>query len=784
MTRALWKILKGGLVGAGILLGVALVLAVSLWLFPGLLLNDGIVPRVVRWGAKDRVRWTKLHVHARSLSFFRKELVVSASHLCLEIPDEAKGCIAAVDLDAIVNLSNLKLALAVPRLAVVDADLSVTLPEGESPPRDAPDGTRRTLLPAPPTGLARVTFGDIDVSARSLELVSSGSRANGALRLTGRASGGAAEWRLEGRGTYATATDRWELGAHATLASLHSLWFGPYRASVVADADNAGVGAVHATVEASSKTEREVDFEVAGRYEGPKGRAVSARTRGSLSPERLRGVLDGRGARLTSEVRDVLAMGCKYDVAVTAGNRPEREIALDCPLRLSNRFPELKNAFFQDVLRTMNVTLKTRLFAEDLPFGRVRGDVSAAVDPFFEKSREGSLRVATRIEGKIADFPKDWKIAASAGFRSTHFQKIVQLVRKQAWAVPEPFASLDGTVEIGTDGDAKLEDSGGAIPVKLTTRLGSKSQALELDGKGTFSLARKGEAWKSGLDFALSLTNVRLVLPRFGLRAPPKLFPDKRIKATLEDHRRLAAEAQKAKGAALSYHVTVVTPPGKAVELVTDLTEAPLPVHVSLLATPSSALTGSLRVGETPAKLFNRNAVLKRLDLKLTPDEENTEVNGEIQVVYTDYTIRILVLGLLKQPEVKFLSDPPLPEDQVIAVLLFGKKMEALDRSQAESTGNFQSAVADSAVSLASMYLLASTPVESIGYDPVGRVFNAKIRLADGTSLNVGTDMRALNQLGIRKRLGRNWAITTYLEHPLDPVTRSLTAFLEWSRGY
>lgn len=71
-------------------------------------------------------------------------------------------------------------------------------------------------------------------------------------------------------------------------------------------------------------------------------------------------------------------------------------------------------------------------------------------------------------------------------------------------------------------------------------------------------------------------------------------------------------------------------------------------------------------------------------------------------------------------------------------MLLFGRKLDALDAGQAASVGSTGAAVADGAVTLASMYLLASTPVESVGYNPVTRVSTAKIRLADGTSLNVG----------------------------------------------
>ncbi len=112
----------------------------------------------------------------------------------------------------------------------------------------------------------------------------------------------------------------------------------------------------------------------------------------------------------------------------------------------------------------------------------------------------------------------------------------------------------------------------------------------------------------------------------------------------------------------------------------------------------------------------------------------------------------------------------------------------AIDRTltadQASSVGNTRAAVQNNALNLASMYLLASTPVESIGYDPITGSFNAKIKLADGTSVTVGTDFSQVNQLGFRQRLGSNWAINTYVNDPFAVVNRTLTALLEWSVGY
>jgi outer membrane protein W len=75
--------------------------------------------------------------------------------------------------------------------------------------------------------------------------------------------------------------------------------------------------------------------------------------------------------------------------------------------------------------------------------------------------------------------------------------------------------------------------------------------------------------------------------------------------------------------------------------------------------------------------------------------------------------------------------------------------------------GNTQAAIKDGAIGLSSMYVLASTPVESVNYDSGSGVVTARVRLAEGTTLNVGTQSNQVSQVGVRKRLGKHWAVET-----------------------
>jgi hypothetical protein len=119
-----------------------------------------------------------------------------------------------------------------------------------------------------------------------------------------------------------------------------------------------------------------------------------------------------------------------------------------------------------------------------------------------------------------------------------------------------------------------------------------------------------------------------------------------------------------------------------------------------------------------------------------------------------------------------------------LAVLLFGKEPEFLDPDKVQSVENTRAALADGMINLISMYYLASTPVESISYNPVSQSFSAKVNLARGTSLTVGTDPENLGEIGIRRNLGGGWSLETKAAIDEETGTNSGSAMLRWSTSY
>ena len=76
----------------------------------------------------------------------------------------------------------------------------------------------------------------------------------------------------------------------------------------------------------------------------------------------------------------------------------------------------------------------------------------------------------------------------------------------------------------------------------------------------------------------------------------------------------------------------------------------------------------------------------------------------------------------------------------------------------------FVSPAPGSSPTLISLYLFASTPIQSFDYNSSTGIFSAKVKLGEKTSRLVGTSGGKLAAVGVRKRLGKRWAITTELE--------------------
>jgi hypothetical protein len=500
----------------------------------------------------------------------------------------------------------------------------------------------------------------------------------------------------------------------------------------------------------------------------------------------------------------------------------KKELSLQCPLRVKANLAAIpqvpKIKFNSDV----QLILDSKITSNDLldMSESAHGDLKLTLQPtrpLGDASAIGQAFGAVQVHGDWTPVKKShrfsFKTDGEMNLKIDRFEKLVQFLDPTHYAVPAPFDALKGEVELSAK--ANFDENQGDAPITLKTRLSSDhDEKFDLDGSGLLSVQRMSP-FKSHLDFDLVLSDVQIPLPHFDLAIPPALLPDSRIttKAIQKTGDRVGQKAgmrsREPAPSALDYHFTIKT--GKTMRIQTNLAKALIPVDLNLTADKGKDPLGTIRVGKVPLDLLHRKAEVQFIQVELVPPSEKPselakaklnqvrtasgkplseksgekKLSGDLRIDYTDYVIHIELYGTVDEPGYKFESDPPLSDTDIISVLIFGRTAEDLDEVQGQSVGNVQAAAAGRGLDLASLYFLASTPVESVGYDPQTGAVSANFRIADGTSLNVTrSQSEDMQSIGIRKRIGGNWSIVTQQGNPADPSDKSVSALLQWSHRY
>jgi len=529
-----------------------------------------------------------------------------------------------------------------------------------------------------------------------------------------------------------------------------------------------------------------------------------AGTGASGQPTTIEAVLTGTVGAVSPEIRTLALNDCRVHLVL---HDPAAELTTDCPLEIvaeTIQFKQVPKVAFENKFG-LKVTSDFKAADYADPKKPIHAQAKIDLTKFypFGKARQGFTSWGSfAVEGDAVPAKpfKDWQIHSKVDVELAiaEFHDLVEILDKTAYSVPAPFHVLHGDVHFMAKGE--LDPRGGEIPLELHTELHSKEQNLVIDSKGHFKFRKElaeevdpklGHelGYDMNLQLDAALTSIKLMLPHFDLSSFPKLAPDTRIRDEIEAH-------NKSGPGRFSYQIHVTTP-AEPVKIVTNLASAPIPIRADVQLDTKKPPLGKISIETFPVDVFNRQATIENFDLLLEPKKQ--PIDGVVQVVYTDYTVKVVLKGTISDPIYQFTSEPALPEQEVISVLLFGKTSGDLDSDQTDSVGSVRGAAADKSLDLASLYLLAATPIESVGYDPASGAVTAKIKIANGTSLNVaggGPNSSGLQTVGIRKRLGSNFSITTEVtSSQLDQSgglagstaensQKTVSALLEWRHRY
>lgn len=725
------KVLKYTLLGLGSLFMILVFSSIAVWFYPQLFVSESSFQRYVVPHLSERgfaLRYARLDLSAVSLSFWQKKIEVESSNLCFQLArTETENCISDFRVVLVVNLKHFRLhRIQVKNLRVKSDRIDFAI-ENQKNEKSQSDSTEL---------VKKLRFGQLNLQLPRIIIRTADNQIRGALLLTNDDDG----FRFDARATSEnkTAFDRIELTARRDR--LKRIW---------------------------QEADYEVDFNYLSR-----GFVAKLRSEFVYQKTDVQGQIRGE-LRVPSAFPGPLSISdCKFSFTFEGGDDFIEGGGVECHPELSTRQLLRDHRYASSLPQKIRATLLANVARESLSPHDLRGRVKLELDTFandiLDATAVASYEINFSDENSAITFDP---IPVQFGIRIKDFRSFARILNSTRLLIPSPLNVLRGGLNFNAKGELHPDPFSAAFQVAVQTKLNSPGQALDMVASGVFNYkACTPPAENTFVEIKLETANMQVQLPNIDYKNPPAVVPDSRFKL-VRSSRENSAKCE------IAYNFSFKNR-DNPILVSAPLLKNSIPLDVELTAQDDKALDGILSVKNYSTIVFRRRATVEsfRLDLK------KKEVDGNIRVDYTDYRIFISVTGQTQSLHLSFMSDPPLSREEVLSILLFGKKLEGLEPGETGSVRNASAAAKDGALSLASLYIFASTPIESVGYNPNTNGLVTKIKLADGTSLNVGANAQGLTDVGLTRRLSKHWRIQTTLQEPDENAgrNRSASTLLEW----
>ncbi|MBX3017739.1 MAG: translocation/assembly module TamB domain-containing protein [Bdellovibrionaceae bacterium] len=705
----------------------------------------------VRWALATfapqlRLSFDALDLRVESESFWRKHLFVDSEKLCLDLNDPhlIHFCAAKLHIDVKFDFAGFKIRLsAPPTFHLKGGELALTLKPGapaktSDPLAQIPEPSFRGLIGPYQNLIPSEAWGDIVIEMASLDLrFSEGFRLGGAAEI---ANGETPEV------LNASTSLDFDLGEKPLRLHLD--------AAAIADLKAA-------TLKAQLRL--------------PDFHRLSADV---TLAEDLR--IDAK-----AQVRGRTA---KVDVAtdIVAGPRDAR---INTKARLDlERPPFLKS---RDIpLPRIEINQKAHITYRFSP-REYLFDLDSSLDsPSFS-----GIEVDAQIAGAFRYArDSDWRDelkprALEAKVRVGDLQRLAREIRWTLLQIPAPFYRMSGPIELRVSSD-NPNPRAGTANVHLTTDLGDGLQAVKLDLNAEvrgFELLKPSRRVEVRAN--LEIPRLILELPRLSLLGLPRFVRDSRIQApnlAPADSDALVVK-QKSQPPPFPWSLDLrMRTPNEPIILRSNLISEPVPLKIDqrlqIGSSGPASFTGLTQVLPMQVELFRRQIQVNRINVN-RPTSSATALDGLFSYQTSEVQVRIRLLGTTESPQVVWESDPPLSQRQIISIIVFGKSLGELSQEESSSAQNLERAFADGALGVASLFLLASTPIESVSYDPVAKTYAARLKVDGRTSLSLGSDFEDKQSLALRRQLGGAWSIKTELQSTTEQKDQ-LSTFLEWFKRF
>ncbi len=324
---------------------------------------------------------------------------------------------------------------------------------------------------------------------------------------------------------------------------------------------------------------------------------------------------------------------------------------------------------------------------------------------------------------------------------------------------PAPLSSMDGPLEFKFN--STLENKRLVSRLNFATALQGAKQEIKLRVEGlvpwdTSDIHRP----KAGsLEIAVFIDKFLLMLPRVSVREPlPVLMGDPRI------HHKSDRSAKKRESPREISPWTVAIKTREPVSFRTSLLKEEFKFLFDLMVGPKGPQAGSVELLPMKAEILRRPIEVQKFVTTWNNDSDPT-LQGRIRFALPEYEIFLKIEGTLDSPRTAFESKPPLSTDDIYSVLLFGRPMSDLDPEGRQGISRVQAGLAQGFFSLSTLYLLAGSRIESLGFDPSSNDVTAQLRLDKRHTLRLGTQ-EGQGTVALRRSLGGGWFIESSAQEP------------------
>lgn len=369
-------------------------------------------------------------------------------------------------------------------------------------------------------------------------------------------------------------------------------------------------------------------------------------------------------------------------------------------------------------------------------------------------------------------------------FDSVAFKKDALLNLKAEAKIPDIGKSLK---DYGPKGykelPAPLNVMAGGIHSRLETSDADPEEMVNLKNETSINLEGSDQALKvrigllvpfdvkklapGKIDVEVFFDDVRIKLPRISKTlSPPQFKPDGRIKKKEVEPKK----SEKTKPP-IPLTLDLETSEDEPLSLVSNLLDEPLRMLLDLEVKEGNLEDGYVKILPLKTTVFKRPIQVQ--DMLVTFDfPKDPILKGNVKFPLPEYKINMQIEGPTSSPEIVFSSEPPLPQSDIFAVLLFGRPMSALPPEDQSSAQSIDRILSQGILSLSVLYFLAGSPVEYVGYNPESGQAKAQIGLGSKTSLTVGAGS-GTKSTGVRRSLGSGWYLDTSVENDSDKTQGS-----------